>query len=241
MTKYVKGFTIPYFDTDTSGLIRPETVLAYMAETSSWHSDSLGVGHMLLNCKGYGWMLNRWEAEFIGYPKAKEKVTIETWTSSFDRFYATREFTMRNAEGELLAKASTQWIFLDMNKKKPMRIPLEIRERYSFLEEINFKGFTHLESFEFSSGNMITVRKSDIDNNQHVNNIKYIEWMQEEIPNDVFDNRRIKKLAVNYRKEVLPGDSVMSSVTPDITIQGAFWHIISVNGETNALGYTQWK
>jgi acyl-ACP thioesterase len=241
MTKYIKEFTIPYYDTDSGGLLRSEAILAYMAETSSWHSDSLGVGHKLLNSKGYGWMLNRWEAEFIGYPKAKDNVVIETWTSSFDRFYATREFTMKNAEGKILAKAATQWIFLDMNKKKPVRIPLEIQERYSFVDENHFEGYTQLKSFESSDGSLITVRRSDIDTNQHVNNIRYVEWMQEGIPDKIIDNKRISKLAANYRKEVLPGDTVLSSIRADDERADSYWHVISVNGETNAIGFTQWK
>lgn len=215
--------------------------MEYMAETSSWHSDSLGVGHKLLNSKGYGWMLNRWEAEFIEYPEAKDTVVIETWTSSFDRFYATREFVMKNSVGKLFAKASTQWIFLDMNKKRPIRIPSDIQERYSFVKENNFEGFTQLKSFVPGEGETFSVRRSDIDNNRHVNNIRYIEWMQEKVPQDILDNKMIVRLAVNYKKEVLPGSKVLSAAMKDEAEGLSFWHVISVDGEINALGFTQWK
>lgn len=241
MTKFTKEFRIPYFDTDPRGILRPEIVLAYMAETSSWHSDSLGVGHKLLNANGYGWMLNRWEAEFIKLPQAKEKVIIRTWTSSFDRFYATREFNMEDEEGNLLAKASTQWIFLDMKKKRPIRIPKEIQEKYSFIEEHGFDGYTDLKPMDATEGRTISTRKSDIDNNNHVNNIRYIEWMLEQVPEDVLGNKDLKRLAVNYKKEVLLGDTVRSSLAVDPVNRGRLLHLISVDGETNALGMTEWK
>lgn len=241
MTKFMKEFLIPYFDTDPKGTLRPEIVLSYMAETSFWHSDSLGVGHKLLNAKGYGWMLNRWEAEFFMLPQAKERVVIMTWTSSFDRFYAAREFTMEDENSSLLAKASTRWIFLDMKKKRPIRIPGEIQEKYSFLNEHCFEGYTELKPLYVSEGSAITTRKSDIDNNNHVNNIRYIEWMLEQIPEDVLGSRSLKKLAVNYKKEVLLGDTISTSIAADPENEGRFLHLISVDGENNALGMTEWK
>lgn len=241
MTKFTKEFLIPYYDTDPKGVLRPEIVLSYMAETSSWHSDSLGVGHKLLNASGYGWMLNRWEAEFIELPKAKEKAIVKTWTSSFDRFYATREFNMEDERGNLLVKASTQWIFLDMKKKRPIRIPMEIQVKYSFIEEHGFDGYTDLKPFEAAAGRTITTRKSDIDNNNHVNNIRYIEWMLEKIPDEVSKDKKLKRLAVNYKKEVLLGDTIRSILTTDTVSGDRFFHLISVDGETNALGMTEWK
>lgn len=44
MQTYINQITIPYYDTDKNGYVRPETLLTYMGEASSLHSDSLGVG-----------------------------------------------------------------------------------------------------------------------------------------------------------------------------------------------------
>jgi acyl-ACP thioesterase len=48
-------------------------------------------------------------------------------------------------------------------------------------------------------------------------------------------------LAVNYKKEVLLGDTVRSSIAADPENEGRFLHLISVDGENNALGMTEWK
>lgn len=243
MSKYWKEFTIPYYDTDSKGYIKPEIILSYMAETSSWHGDNLGVGFHELSRKNYAWMLLRWEAEILKYPKAKDKVVIGTWTSGFDRFYATREFVMIDEAGDIVAKATTKWFFLDIKKRRPKRIPDEIQEKYSFVEEFNFPEFTEMGelSGEVVESRLMRVRRSDIDSNNHVNNIRYIEWMQEGLEDGVLDNMKLHKLGIVYKKEILPGDEFRTNWSRDEKRDKYFNHAISVNGELNAQGYTLWK
>jgi acyl-ACP thioesterase len=241
MAKYNKKFLIPYYDTDVKGKLKPESVLSYMAETSSWHSDNVGVGHKLLNANGYGWMLNRWEVEIYSLPSAKEEVTVQTWTSGFDKFYAERQFCMKDSSGADIAKASTQWIFLEMGKKRPRRVPDEIKEKYNFINEMNFSEYTELKPFDFEPGKIITTRRSDIDNNNHVNNIRYVEWMFEGIPQADIINKELFKIAIKFNKEIRLGDEVATFAIADSDKTTAYRHIISVKGEINAIGYTEWK
>ncbi|WP_422485323.1 acyl-[acyl-carrier-protein] thioesterase [Gudongella sp. DL1XJH-153] len=243
MSKYWRNFTIPYYDTDKEGYIKPENILSYMAETSSWHSDSLGVGFEELSKKDYAWMLLRWEAEILEYPKAKDNVVIGTWTSSFDRFYATREFVMMDVEENIVAKATTKWVFLDIKRRRPKRIPDEIQKRYSFVEDFNFPEFTEMDelSGDLVESRIMRVRRSDIDNNNHVNNIRYVEWMQEGLEDGVLDSMMLHKLGIVYKKEILPGDEFKTNWSRDEKNDKFFNHVISVNGELNAQGYTLWK
>ncbi|WP_409226774.1 hypothetical protein [Gudongella sp. SC589] len=84
------------------------------------------------------------------------------------------------------------------------------------------------------------VRRSDIDNNDHVNNIRYIEWMQEGLDESLYENMRIQRLGIVYRKEVLLGDSFTVGFMRDKDNPGHMDHVISVDGEVNAQGYTKW-
>jgi acyl-ACP thioesterase len=45
---------------------------------------------------------------------------------------------------------------------------------------------------------------SDIDTNGHMNNCRYIEWALDLIDLDVFKNKSIQYLAINYLKEIQP-------------------------------------
>jgi hypothetical protein len=52
------------------------------------------------------------------------------------------------------------------------------------------------------------VRYSSLDLNQHVNNVKYAEWVCDLFEPARFCDERIKRLKINYLHEILPGKRV---------------------------------
>ena len=91
MIKYNEKIKIPYYDTDRNHKLKPITILKYLGEISIVHnSKSADINKM--ESLNFAWMLNRWKVRIDRYPDVKEKITIETWSSGVDRFYATREF-----------------------------------------------------------------------------------------------------------------------------------------------------
>ena len=242
MTRYRKEFIIPYYDTDKKGFIQSAALLTYMGETSSLHSDSLNVGIEELRKHNYGWMLNRWRVRFYKYPRVKERIIVETWNSGIDRFYATREFKIFDDTENLLVNATSQWIFLDMDKKRPKRIPKDFNEIYSQEDEkLLHDYFDFSLGFETDSSLDLNVRKSDIDYNNHVNNVKYLDWMMEQIPLELDNSSKLYELDIHYKKEVVLGNLISSSLMKSEENPTIFLHKISHNSEIHALGRTVWK
>ncbi|MBS4025779.1 MAG: hypothetical protein KGZ96_08925 [Clostridia bacterium] len=237
---FEKEFLIPYFHTDKDGYLRFPIILAYMAETSSWHSDSIGVGINELINTDLGWMLNKWEVKVESYPKSKEVVVVNTWTSDFNRFYATREFVMKDSSGNVLAVATTQWILINMTRKRPVRIPEDFIEKYKRIKKTNFEHFTDLNLVldNISLTSKFTVRRSDIDNNNHVNNIRYIEWVIEDVEDDLYKDMKIQEFAIIYKKEILEGSLIETGHTRK---EEKLIHKITTSGEVNAIAMTKWK
>ena len=52
------------------------------------------------------------------------------------------------------------------------------------------------------------VRLHDLDINQHVNNVKYIEWALESIPLNIWNAKMISSLEITFRSETRYGESV---------------------------------
>lgn len=241
MNKYYKEFTVLYFDTDNDGFMKIERILAYMIETSTWHSDSFALGVDEIRKNNYGWMLISWELEVIKYPKVKDAVEIVTWTSGFKKFYARREFQMLDSSGNLIAKASSLWVFLDIYKRRPIRIPNYIIQKYSIIDQKNFNNFSKIkiEGDLLLKSHDFMVVENDLDENNHVNNIKYIEWLflglaekQKEF--------KITKLAINYKKELLLGDSVHTEVI-QAKQENKLYHRILTTEALNAVAISFWE
>lgn len=241
MARYTSEFTIPYYDCSGEGTVRPESLLAYMGETSALHSDYLGVGGADLVEKGFVWMLNRWRVRFIKYPKARDIIKVETWSSGIDRFYATREFNIYDNHGNLMVQASTQWVFLDIHRKRPTRVPDDMNNIYDTESEYNLHDFYEFKKeIDINKEVDFHVRKSDIDSNNHVNNVKYLNWMIEALP-DELDDKYLYELDIQYKKETKLGNLIISGVSIDKQDEEIIcYHKITGKDDLHAFGRSIW-
>ncbi len=239
MNKYRFNLEVPYFACDPEGYMTPTYILNYFGEASSAHSDYLNLGVKELMNLNYGWILNRWKLYFLSYPRVKEKISIETWTSSVNRFYANREFILYNEENEILAKATTVWVFLDLEKQRPIRIPKEIEERYNCNDEPVFQDFYNFKETEIKENSKVfATRKSDIDYNKHVNNVKYLDWILEVIPETIDANYWLHSLEIQYKKEILYGDQIVSSISKKEKNEDSLYFLHKIKKEDEEVATT---
>jgi hypothetical protein len=76
--------------------------------------------------RGVTWVLSRLRLENPVAIALGDEVEIETWPSGMERLFALREFVVRRrADGAEVARASTQWLVLDLATRKPVR-PAEV-------------------------------------------------------------------------------------------------------------------
>lgn len=242
MSIYRKKIHIPYYDGDKDSHISPVNIIKYFTETSAEEGDSFVLEDQEID---YGWMLYRWKVSIKDYPKIKEDVVVETWVSKLDRFYAFREFVLLDREDNILAKASTVWLCIDMDRKRPIRIPGEYIEDTKILDQVNFSNFHDFQlDLEIDSYIDFKVRRSDIDYNQHVNNAEYLTWMIESMTEDIYKDYRISEFEIIYRKEIKYGDNISTGFITHSRRDGEleFIHSIRVSGdeEVNAFGKTKW-
>lgn len=244
MDKYTKYFSVPYYDVNKEGYIEEINILKYFGETSSEETDKLLEENEAT--ENFGWMLYRWKVEINRYPEVKENVSVKTWVSKLDRFYAYREFSMTDTNGNIVAKASTVWICVDMKKKRPIRIPKDYSDQMNILGNPNFEEFSPFKGeLDIDSYSDFKVRRSDIDYNQHVNNTKYLSWLLESIPEDIYNNYRLCEFEIIYKKEIKYGDVISTGFQieseDDESIE--FTHIITDYNKTeeHSFGKTRWN
>ena len=240
---FTENYRVPYYDTDITGTANPVSLLTYMGEVATLHSDDVGLNMKNLRKNNYGWMLNRWKVQIKEYPLARDFISINTWASNFMKFYANREFKIFDEEDNELLSASSVWIFLDMIRKRPIRVTEEITNRYGIEGNTLFDEFYSFNSeFTTNDGLEFRVRKSDIDYNNHVNNVKYFQWMLEVLPKDFDQVYILKEFEILYKKEVGLGSLINSSYYEKINGgQAILLHRIDEGGELRALGRTIWS
>ena len=70
------------------------------------------------------------------YPKLCERITVGTFASGFKGMFGNRNFYMKDESGEQIACANSIWVYMDVEKGKPVRVDKEQAEAYGIDEPL---------------------------------------------------------------------------------------------------------
>lgn len=115
---------------------------------------------------------------------------------------------MLNSDGEKLATANSQWLLVDTEKKRPIKVTKYMCEVYDAKQNKALKIEDTKGPTSIDTEKEFHVRYSDIDTNMHVNNAKYATWALETLPLDIMVNYTLKNLKVTYKKETTYGKTI---------------------------------
>ena len=78
--------------------------------------------------------------------------------------------------------------------------------------------------------------------NKHVNNIRYLQWVIESIPEDIVENYYLHTIDGRFIAEAQYSDTVLS-LTKELPSATAFEHTIKIEGSDKicATAHTHWK
>ena len=123
-----------------------------------------------LNEQGLTWMLHKLHILINRMPEQGENVTLETWPSGIDRLFAIRDFRMVAGE-EVLLRATSEWMVIDVNRRRPVRLPACVTETAAFcvdgIREIPFELDTKKMPTNFENPRRFTATYDNIDFNKH--------------------------------------------------------------------------
>lgn len=207
--KYIEQHTVVCYESDSTQSLRPTAMLDWMQEAAGRSANTLGFGYDDLIGSNTTWVLARTHVRFNHYPKWREQVTLTTWHKGANRLFYLRDFTLHNAEGELLADATTSWVIIDVNTHRL------VMARNSELAESAEKCVKEdaiaepADKVSLPAGvepRLIGTHKvcwSDIDYVGHANNVKYVVWALDALEAEgLYADCELRDLLINYDSEV---------------------------------------
>jgi acyl-ACP thioesterase len=141
-------------------------------------------------------------------PAWSQDFFAETWPLGTERIFFRRDYRIDDGHNTLIS-ATSYWLLLDLKSRRPVVFSLNDdvvntnRGKYA----MTMPG----ESFSaVAEGEPLIhhVKFSDLDQNRHVNNAKYAEWIFDVIDEEVLDQRSPSSFAIEYKHEVKSGDTV---------------------------------
>ena len=227
-----------------SGIATPVTILTLLEETAADHCHSINYSLYELHKRNVGWVLLAGVMKMYRYPNYKEKISIRTWLSEYSTVKGIRENEIYDEQKQIIGKARGLWVFFDIEKRKPVRIFEEIKNKWSFRTEKSLKqDIRTIEAIKTASNVMkFTVNRYDTDMNRHVNNIRYLQWLMESVPESITDNYYLYSINGRFIAEAQYGDTIIS-LTHKGNTENSFSHAIKIKGSNKvcAVANTIWK
>lgn len=206
-----KPFEVGYSHVDHNLKLRPYIALDLCQNLAVFHSDLAGFDLEYFRENQKAWIIKGWCATFNKLPKEGEKIFLSTWTCPHKRLQATRSFSALNQEGQEVFQASSRWFLMNSHLRKPMKIAKEFFDAYVPSEipmvspDFNYESHS-FEGLSLVASSELSVTMRDIDTNHHVNNISYIIWAFDVLPDEAYSNMNILKLETIYIHEATKGE-----------------------------------
>jgi len=203
-------YRIHAYDVDTKARASLP-ILCHMMQESAWrHAENLGLGYEALLNDNLVWVLGRQWVEIDVYPRWGETITIDTWATGRERLYWYRDFKILDTNCNQLGKGSTAWFVIDLETRKPQRadrLPYTLPEGFERMFPTRPAKIPRPQSGEPVFSVRAGYRHLDV--NQHVNNVRYLQWMLEGLDLTFHETHNLHTFEVNYLNEGGYGDNIV--------------------------------
>lgn len=204
--QFEKKFEVLSFQIDPHGQLRWGALGDLMQEIAWKHADSKDFGQNLFD-QGYHWVLSRMSIQVRELPSWGDVITVKTAGRGINKLFALREFLVEDVAGNILATAMSAWLLLDSGSKRPQR-PNQILPANLFPPQAKVLPEKLTSPPSVQKGQDFIVRPSDLDMNNHVNNVAYIRWVEDYC---TANKIQFSELVINYLAEALLNQTVTIS------------------------------
>lgn len=243
ISQYSDSFIVRSYEVDSSGKATLAHIGNYFQEAAGKHAHRLNFDISHLHEKGLTWVLFRMHIEVERFPERWEEVTVNTWPSSGDGIRAFRDYQLLDIKGEQIAAGISQWMVLNIETRRPARMPKEVLEMGLNVENHMIEPSREpFEEFGKADGDaLIHVGADSLDMNNHANNVAYIRWMTGYLPSDYQNANRCISVELQYHAECGLNDRIVSEFRK--LNQNTFLHrIVREEGrKLIAEGKSTWK
>lgn len=243
--KYTTPFNVRSYEVDHHQEASISAICNYFQEAAGLHARELKFDISDLQKKGLTWILYKLQVKVHTFPKRWQSVKVTTWPSTGDGLRAYRDYELYSENGDLLAVGLSQWMVLDIQRKRPVKMPGELMSS-------RFKTDKHVLDLHKKNLNecspedatfIATAGLNDLDMNKHVNNVRYIDWMTGHNSSKKGTPKKCVELVVQYASETKAGDRIFISSQAESNQSGEISYTLFKNNTKRVIANakTRWR
>jgi acyl-CoA thioester hydrolase len=124
---HTRVFRVRHYECDAYGHVSNTNYVRYMQEAAFDASAAAGYDLDRYNAMGRYWLIRDTDISYLAPLTYGDSAEVTTWVVDFRKVRSRRAYEMRNAAtGEMVARAITDWAFLDVQTGRPAAIPNEM-------------------------------------------------------------------------------------------------------------------
>ena len=117
--------TVPEDATDEFGHVNNQRYIAWMQEVATAHSAANGWQMERYLEIGAAWVVRSHFIEYLRPAFAGDQIEVVTWAANLALREVTRKCRFQRT-GQVVARAETKWVYVDIKSGRPRRIPEEL-------------------------------------------------------------------------------------------------------------------
>ncbi|MBR0081885.1 MAG: hypothetical protein IJP98_03990 [Clostridia bacterium] len=212
MEVFSETFAIGSDQVDRTRTMRPGALLTRMQEAALSHARALGLDSDRTLNRNLLWVVTRYYLEIGRLPRYEEVVTLETYPGTVRRVLFPRYFRMKDANGNVLMRASSVWVLIDGERRtmiSPKQYGLEVYDGAAFGDELPYN--MPAQPIPPTRSEEFTVPYSYLDLNGHMNNTKYFDLCIDLIADEV-EGRALRSISAEFQNEIHYRETVSVSI-----------------------------
>lgn len=167
-------------DVDAFGELPSAALLRYLQETATRASTDAGFDPAFYERHGTLWLVRRTVLTRLAPIRYGDELEASTWIADFRRVRSRRDYEVHAGE-RLVARASTDWVYVDRATIRPRRIASDIQAAFGLDGTAPLERPPFPESLPPPTAFRRTrrVELHDLDALQHVNNATYLDYIEQ--------------------------------------------------------------
>jgi len=233
---------VVYYEADDTGHLTLAMLINLFVLVSEDQNTALELSPEYIHSLGVGWVVTQYHLQVNRLPRIGDHVTLKTRATAFNKYFAYREYWLLAEDGEQLAYGEGIWVTMSYATRKIATIPAAVMAPYETAPVKRLPRLPRPERLDLAATSVAkpyTVRYFDIDENGHVNNAHYFDWMLDALPAEWLRTHQATEVRIRFENEVKYGHQVTSEVAHSAATTTQ--HTVKIGDTTAVLATIDWQ
>lgn len=233
MADFTAQYRVHVYEIDAYGELTTAGTIRFLQQTASDATASIGFPLEWYERMGTVWLIRRTMFERLAPAVYDDRLRVRTWVTDMRRVRSERAYEVtREGDNTVLVRATTDWVYVDIARGLPARVPRELQE--ALMPE----GITMItrrpEPWPLppprAHRTERRVELAHLDSVAHVNNAKYADYLEQDVHDALAGHGWVPALTDRSGRLRLRGLDLeyLSPALYDDRIEGAVW-VTTVN------------